>query len=1817
MAKKENTHSIEHQIINLEVTGIDDESEIKQLEQNFLYFYKERMGKVLNDLFDKLAPKGVHIQIDELVIDLGAVDYKEPADFERAFIKKAHQLIEKQLKKKMQKMRAEAKSSGPAKQKFTKMSLLEFFLEKGFYPSWASPENGTISDVFDELTSRNAKNFVLRIFKLRNNQNVRERLYQQFSIKQLHLLFDLIYKSNTTLAKKQMQVLKKRLGKQSEKAIVSAAINYALDGNVVSGTTPYNERLFTQKIIEEVQNRTFSPKKKTKVRAGFEGDRKDIQIIEYFLKHGAIPDWADVDSNKSLQELFETLLDHQLVPMQRMLERFIEQPNVVKRLIFQFPVEKVLQLLTPTPNENIQFIQNSIKDFEFLTSSRQNIKKYISTSKVKEIVLTEVLEYFFLEKKSKFIKKTFLKTVLESLATATQTEYTIFVKESYKSVRRKKKETAIRSTLESLDANLPNKLDKERKELRLVKKEYKRLSKSLKELLEKQSKSPLSASDSKELNLLTKNVHQLEKNVEELEDMDMPLEIEVLLKQRIALKSQLKVATKQEKAKLEKRLGTTEKEFLKLQAILKREVAALLANKKKLHTEIHGVAKYRIDQMNNRIRRHYRAANNVLQQFALDKKDLELFLADINRSLRGPISAEEKHQLRLQRAALQKEFIQLEEYIKELELQVKELEETLKSTLYSVDNEIEETVEKTGTSKLDALIFMLKYGSTPWWAEDLPRQSIEELFVEFATQNPNQLQNTLQNIGKYPVVWERIINQISTPAIKTVIEKIFPSVAKKIFAQARLFFTLHFSEGFKSLKKVDAKKFEWGIILEYLLSSKKTFNPQEFNKETILETARFYNLSPSKLIEYSNNIIRNNGDQKSDWFEWNQTLLKDKKVITLDREQLVQEKELQLKEEGIYLTDTQKLELLVEFISTGRITARAKEYKYDLQIKFEHLLLEQIQNNRKETAYTVLNLLRLSNARHFIINAFPEAFLWEIVHLIRPKAVLPAKRLFVDFEKIFADSKLGLEKDVLFNHLLAQQQPNFEAIDYIKAILIAKHQASGRQPLAILSEWKRKIKALNNPHSSWLASILMLEVDALKVEQKNIKDMDLLANLNERIAAAAKEYTDISTQLIDILSEELAEAQGIPDKEYKLTELTQLIKKHNAEIEALQKEIDEGEKDAFKDLETKRKIAQHVAQLKLLKQLRPPLLRNLEQQIEVLYVQLRETEQLLEEKAAKPSLEEVEQLLQDKAKKATLEKAEQLLQDKIGKATLEEAKKLLENKAKKTTLSKAEQLLKDTLEKTILSEAEQLLEDKIEKTTLEEAKILLENKTEKAILEEAEQLLKEKAENANSQKAKQLLDDKAAKPSLEAILQEKEVFEASLIERQLEVLQLLQKEAPDVLSNLPELLEDLKDEMHSHLSFFQELERIATSIKSTIYRTTLIQLLEKASPKVISLLELKQSVHLDQQQKALLQDIDLVAPIVLWKRLEELDDSYKENPSLLTPERTALQKQIRNAIQRRDQENLRTYAQTLQTAQNRVEKQLEKAVSLDVLEDLKEEIEVLWQQQQGQVDEMYEVARDEKTRQDFKRLRRNIDVIFIRLKNNRIRRSNEIVEENFKQLKKQETEQATKIKELEQQKELIIEEVERKEAPVVKKKKKKRRPKAAIPLPVQEPLQIYNAGMVLIWPFVSRLFDMLGYVKNKNFVSEEAQHKAIHILQYLVTGKTEAPENELVLNKILCNYPVTSPVPFSIEFDPNELQAAESLLGGVIKNWAKMKNMTPNSLRGSFLIREGSVTEEEEKWNLVVERKTFDILLKSVPWSFSFIKFSWLEKFLNVEWKLM
>ena len=165
-----------------------------------------------------------------------------------------------------------------------------------------------------------------------------------------------------------------------------------------------------------------------------------------------------------------------------------------------------------------------------------------------------------------------------------------------------------------------------------------------------------------------------------------------------------------------------------------------------------------------------------------------------------------------------------------------------------------------------------------------------------------------------------------------------------------------------------------------------------------------------------------------------------------------------------------------------------------------------------------------------------------------------------------------------------------------------------------------------------------------------------------------------------------------------------------------------------------------------------------------------------------------------------------------------------------------------------------------------------------------------------------------------------------------------------------------------------------------------------------------------------------------------------------------------------------------------------------------------------------------------------------------------------------------------------------------------------------QPFVIKNAGLVLLWPFFSRLFKMLKYVEKKESVSDEALFKSVHLLQFLANGQTSTPENELLLNKVLCNIPIDTPVPLSMEFTADELQLAESLLEGAIANWKQMSKMPAGALRGSFLMREGQLMEKEDRWTLKVNKGAFDIILKTLPWGLNLVKLPWMEKFLSVEW---
>jgi hypothetical protein len=168
---------------------------------------------------------------------------------------------------------------------------------------------------------------------------------------------------------------------------------------------------------------------------------------------------------------------------------------------------------------------------------------------------------------------------------------------------------------------------------------------------------------------------------------------------------------------------------------------------------------------------------------------------------------------------------------------------------------------------------------------------------------------------------------------------------------------------------------------------------------------------------------------------------------------------------------------------------------------------------------------------------------------------------------------------------------------------------------------------------------------------------------------------------------------------------------------------------------------------------------------------------------------------------------------------------------------------------------------------------------------------------------------------------------------------------------------------------------------------------------------------------------------------------------------------------------------------------------------------------------------------------------------------------------------------------------------------------------LNDALSIHNAGLVILAPFLPRFFQQLGMLEDDFFSTEADEERAVHLLQYLVSGQQETPEHLLVFNKILCGLPLDYPVSSSIEVTAAEESVANSLLHSVLQNWEKMSNSSVDNLRASFLLREGILVERENEWALRVQEVGFDILLSFLPWTISIINLPWMMRGVVVDWK--
>lgn len=167
----------------------------------------------------------------------------------------------------------------------------------------------------------------------------------------------------------------------------------------------------------------------------------------------------------------------------------------------------------------------------------------------------------------------------------------------------------------------------------------------------------------------------------------------------------------------------------------------------------------------------------------------------------------------------------------------------------------------------------------------------------------------------------------------------------------------------------------------------------------------------------------------------------------------------------------------------------------------------------------------------------------------------------------------------------------------------------------------------------------------------------------------------------------------------------------------------------------------------------------------------------------------------------------------------------------------------------------------------------------------------------------------------------------------------------------------------------------------------------------------------------------------------------------------------------------------------------------------------------------------------------------------------------------------------------------------------------------EEKITILNAGLILFHPYLVYVFKELLWINDNNkFINSKVQQKAIMFLQYLLNRKSRQAEHLLVLNKVLCNWPINMPLMVKCNFSKKEKQVAAELLESLKEHWNSLKNTSTQGLIKSFIDRKGIISKTSNGFLLQVDTVTIDILMENLPFGIQTIKLPWNEYFIYTEW---
>ncbi|RPE09828.1 hypothetical protein EGT74_22965 [Chitinophaga lutea] len=167
-------------------------------------------------------------------------------------------------------------------------------------------------------------------------------------------------------------------------------------------------------------------------------------------------------------------------------------------------------------------------------------------------------------------------------------------------------------------------------------------------------------------------------------------------------------------------------------------------------------------------------------------------------------------------------------------------------------------------------------------------------------------------------------------------------------------------------------------------------------------------------------------------------------------------------------------------------------------------------------------------------------------------------------------------------------------------------------------------------------------------------------------------------------------------------------------------------------------------------------------------------------------------------------------------------------------------------------------------------------------------------------------------------------------------------------------------------------------------------------------------------------------------------------------------------------------------------------------------------------------------------------------------------------------------------------------------------PPASSPnLDIDEPLQVKQAGLVLLQHQLPSLFGRLNWLEPAAALQRDFHARALHLLEFMAGGAEQTPEYNMALHKLLCGLPLDAPVEKDVQLTAAEKQCALTSLDEA----AALYGMHRDGLRSGWLQREGRLQYSHDAWRLQINRQTAGNPPGSDP-----VRLPWMRQLLTVQW---